>query len=95
MTALRLVIHLLIALQILAWSVAMVFLYLRSKTPAPSQSLEGYIFLGIIAFLLCFVPALRMSKRVRHEPFALLMCCLPAMTFAIVFLADTYLNPAP
>lgn len=92
MTSLRPLIHVLIALQIVGWAIAMLFLYLRSNAPAPAQSIEAYIFLGVIAFLLCFVPALRMANRVRQEPFALLMCCLPAITFAIVFLADTYLN---
>lgn len=95
MKSLRPLIHILIALQIVSWAGAMVFLYLGSSGPKPAQSLEGYIFLGVIAFLLCFVPALRMATRFKSEPFALLLCCLPTMTFAIVFIAETVLNQTP
>lgn len=78
----RLIIHLLIAIQLISWAAYMVFAYLGPEDSLPDQSIEGFIFICLIGVILCFLPALRMARRYDAQPFALLLTCLPI--FAVV-----------
>lgn len=73
----RRLIHILIATQIMAWAVYMTWAYLGPDDKMPEQSLQGYLFVGVISLLLCFVPALRLSKTYEKQPIALVLALLP------------------
>lgn len=78
-------IHILVAIQIMVWAVYMTWAYLGPDERTPEQSLQGYLFVGVISLLLCFVPALRLSKTYEKQPIALILALLPILVMAGIF----------
>jgi len=75
-------VHILIALQLIAWTIYMVFSYLILDRDLPAQSLEGFLFLCAVAIILCFIPALRLAQKFEMQPFAFIVACLPIIAVA-------------
>lgn len=79
-------VHLLVAVQLLAWAAYMVVAYLAPDNRQPDQSLEGFVFLCVVAITLCFVPALRLAQRFELQPFAFAIACLPIVAVSTVLI---------
>lgn len=78
----KLAVHLLVSLQLVLWAGYMVVVYLAPESRLPTQSLESYVFLCVVAIILCFFPALRLARNYEMQPFAFLLASLPV--FAVV-----------
>ncbi|UZD89804.1 hypothetical protein [Cognatishimia activa] len=77
-------VHLLISVQLVLWAGYMVVAYLAPDEKLPAQTLEGFLFLCVVAIILCFFPALRMARSYEMQPFAFIIASLPIIAVAAI-----------
>ncbi|MGH1466372.1 MAG: hypothetical protein ACRBBQ_13525 [Cognatishimia sp.] len=87
-------VHILISLQIVGWALFTAIALLTADNAALSSNLRGYLFLGVISMIVCFVPAMRYSYRYDRQPIAFFLAVIPLLVLIGVVTANNFSGAA-
>ncbi|GAA6208216.1 hypothetical protein NBRC116601_15090 [Cognatishimia sp. WU-CL00825] len=81
-------VHILISMQIIGWVLFMSLALLTAESANNSGNARGYLFLGIISMIVCFIPAMRYSYRYDRQPIAFFLAVIPVLVLMGVVIAN-------